>query len=246
MAVPRVRPLLGDTRRTWAAMTLAACVIVVVLTGLLFKGETGPDGFDNVIDSLVIATFRAHGGFLPWFALPGTLSPAIAVSAVIAAGCLIAKRPNGAVLAVAAVPAATGLDDGLLKHLFHRTYLGALSFPSGHTTSVTAMTATLALLLLVPPQRARTRAVRAAVVAAACLITVMVVIGVVGLRWHYFTDTVAGAAVGVGTVLGLALLLDLATGAIGRSSTGPPGSPGSVQEPGLASHSSVIPAIEDR
>jgi membrane-associated phospholipid phosphatase len=222
MAVPRVRPLLGDTRRTWAAMTLAACVIVVVLTGLLLKGKTGPDGLDNAVDSPVIAFFRAHGGFLPWFALPGTLSPAIAVSAVIAGGCLIAKRPNGAVLAVAAVPAATGLDDGLLKHLFDRTYLGVLSFPSGHTTSVSGMAATLAILLLVPPQRARTRAVRAAVVAAACLITVMVVIGVIGLRWHYFTDTVAGAAVGVGTVLGLAFLLDLATDAIGRSSTGPP------------------------
>ena len=65
MAMPRVRPLLGNTRRTWADMTLAACVIVVVLTGLLFKGETGPDGFDNVVDSTVIATLRAHGGFLP-------------------------------------------------------------------------------------------------------------------------------------------------------------------------------------
>ena len=231
MAMPHIRPLLGNSRRTWAEMTLAACVIVVVLTGLLFKGETRPDGFDNVVDSPVIAIFRAHSGFLPWFAWPGTLSSAIAISAVIAAGCLIAKRPNGAVLAVAAVPAATGLSDGLLKHLFHRTYLGSLSFPSGHTTSATAMTATLALLLLVPPQRARTRAVRAAVVGAACLITVMVAIGVIGLRWHYFTDTVAGAAVGVGTVLGLALLLDLATDAFGRSSTGPPRSPGSAQEP---------------
>ena len=71
MAVPRVRPLLGDTRRTWADMTLAACVIVVVLTGLLFKGETGPDGLDNAVDSPVIAFFRAHGGFLPWFGCQG-------------------------------------------------------------------------------------------------------------------------------------------------------------------------------
>jgi membrane-associated phospholipid phosphatase len=37
----------------------------------------------------------------------------------------------------------------------------------------------------------------------------VVAIGVIGLRWHYFTDTVAGAAVGIGTVCGLALLLDL-------------------------------------
>ena len=82
-------------------------------------------------------------------------------------------------LAVAAAPVAAGLDDGLLKHLFHRTYLGVLSFPSGHTTSVISLTATLALLLLVPPQRARTRAVRAAAVGAACLVTVMVAIGVI-------------------------------------------------------------------
>jgi membrane-associated phospholipid phosphatase len=246
MAVPRVRPLLGDNRPTWAGMTLTACAIVVVVLGLLFKGKTEPDRFDNAVDSPIIAFFRPHGGFLPWLALPGTLIPTIAVSAAITAGCLIAKRPNGAVLAVAAVPTATGLTDGLLKHLFHRTYLGALTFPSGHTTTVTAMTATLALLLLVPPQRARTRAVRAAVVGAACLLTVMVVIGVIGLRWHYFTDTVAGAAVGVGTVLSLALLLDLATDTFNRRITSPPRSTGSSQERGSAAHPSVTSAFEDR
>jgi membrane-associated phospholipid phosphatase len=203
-------------------MTLAACVIVVLVTGLLFKGQTRPDGFDNAVDSSVITFFGGHDSFLPWFALPGSLIPAIAISAAIAAGCLIARRPNGAVLAVAAVPAAAGLDDGLLKHLFHRTYFGSLTFPSGHTTSMTAMTATLAILLLVPPQQARTGAVRVAVVATACLITVMVVLGVIGLTWHYFTDTVAGVAVGVGTVLGLALLLDLAKDAFDRPSTGSP------------------------
>jgi len=36
-----------------------------------------------------------------------------------------------------------------------------------------------------------------------------VVVGVIAVRFHYFTDTVAGAAVGTGTVCGLALALDL-------------------------------------
>jgi membrane-associated phospholipid phosphatase len=241
MAMPRVRPLLGDTRRAWAGLTLAACLIVVVVIGLLFKGETGPDGFDSAVDSPLITLSRGHGAFVWRLTLAGSLIPAIVVSAAIAAGCLIARRPNGALLAVAAVPAATGLDDGLLKHLFHRTYLGALSFPSGHTTTVAAMTATLALLLLVPPQQARTRAVRVAVVATACLISVIVVIGLIGLRYHYFTDTVAGAAVGVGTVLGLALLLDLVADAISRPSACPPRSTGSSEEPAAASHPSVTP-----
>ena len=220
MAVPRVRPLLADTRRTWAVTALGVCVVVVAVLGLLFKGQTGPDRFDNAVDSPVISVSRGHTGLLLWLVTPGGLIAMIAISAAIAAGCLIARRPNGAVLAVTAVPVATGLDDGLLKHLFHRTYLGALAFPSGHTTSVIAITATLAILLLVPPQQARTRVVRVAIVAAACLISVVVVLGVIGLRFHYFTDTVAGAAVGVGTVLGLALLLDLAASALARRRVG--------------------------
>jgi membrane-associated phospholipid phosphatase len=214
--MPHTGPLLGDIRRTWAGLTLAACVIVVVLIGLLFKGQTAPDGFDNAVDSPVIAFSRGHGGLLLWLILPGDLIPAIAISAAIAAGCLVARRLNGAVLAVTAVPAATGLDDGLLKHLFHRTYLGALSFPSGHATCVVSMAATLAILLLVPPQQARTRTVRVVVVAFACLIAAIVAVSVIGLRFHYFTDTVAGAAVGLGTALALALLLDLGARAISR------------------------------
>jgi membrane-associated phospholipid phosphatase len=35
---------------------------------------------------------------------------------------------------------------------------------------------------------------------------------VIGLRWHYFTDTVGGAALGTGTVLVLAFLIDFAAG----------------------------------
>jgi membrane-associated phospholipid phosphatase len=204
------RPLLGVTRRAWAGLALAACVIVTVVLGLLFNGQTGPDGFDNAVDSPVVAFFGGHRTLLSWLAVPGTLIPATAISAAIAVGCLIARRLNGAVLAVTAVPVAAGLNDGLLKHLFHRTYLGQIAFPSGHTASVTALTATLAVLLLVPPQQAGTRKVRVALVAMACVITATVATGVIGLGWHYFTDTVAGAAVGLGTVCALALLLDLA------------------------------------
>jgi membrane-associated phospholipid phosphatase len=216
MLMPRAKPLLGDTDRIWAGLTLAACVIVVLLIGLLFQGQTSSDSFDNAVDSPVIALSNGHDALLYWLIVPGTLIPAIAISVVIAAGCLMTRRLNGAVLAVIVVPAATGLDDGLLKHLVHRAYLGGLSFPSGHTTCVTALTATIAILLLVPPQQARTRSTRVLLVAVACLVTSVVAVGVIGVRFHYFTDTVAGAAVGVGTALALALLLDFGVGAMDR------------------------------
>jgi membrane-associated phospholipid phosphatase len=202
--IPRGRPLLGPSGRAWASGLLAGCAIVVGLLGVLFAGQTRADGFDGAVDTSFIAFFAGHRDLLPWLAKPGTPIPAILISAVIAAGCLIAGRLNGAVLALTAVPVADGLTDGLLKPLFHRTYLGGVVFPSGHTTAVVALTATLAVLLLVPPQRRSTRAVRVLVVAVFCVAT-----AVIALRWHYFTDTVAGAAVGVGTVCALALILDL-------------------------------------
>jgi undecaprenyl-diphosphatase len=131
------------------------------------------------------------------------------LSAAIAIACLLTGRLNGAVLALLAVPVAVGLDERLLKPLFHRTYLGNLVYPSGHTTAMFAMAATVTVLLLVPPQPAKAKVLRIAIPAAACTLGCVVAVALIGLRWHYFTDTVAGAAVGIGTVCGLALILDL-------------------------------------
>jgi len=131
------------------------------------------------------------------------------LSAAIAVACLLAGRLNGAVLAAAAVPVANGLVEGLLKPLVHRTYLGNLTYPSGHTTAIFALAATVTVLLLVPPRPATAGALLVLIPAVACAAGVVTAIGLIGLRFHYFTDTVAGAAVGIGTVCGLALLLDL-------------------------------------
>jgi membrane-associated phospholipid phosphatase len=133
----------------------------------------------------------------------------VALSAVIVVACLLTGRLNGAVLAALAVPAAVGVNDGLCKPLFHRTYLGALTFPSGHTAAVFALAATVAVLLYASPRSVKARPLRIVIPAAACVLGIVVAVGVIGLRWHYFTDTVAGAAVGIGTVCGLALLLDI-------------------------------------
>ena len=140
--------------------------------------------------------------------MPGSFIPAAALSAAIVVACLLAGRLNGAMLAATAVPAAAGLNDALLKHLVHRTYLGVLTYPSGHTAAVSALAATV-VVLLVRPQPFRTGPLRTLLAGAACLLVGVVATGVIGLQWHYFTDTVAGAAVGIGTVCGLALLFDL-------------------------------------
>jgi membrane-associated phospholipid phosphatase len=203
------RPLLVASARRWAGALLACCATLVAVLGILFAHQATADRLDHALDSPVITWFGSHPGLAAWFAAPGSLVPAGALSAVMVVACLVAGRVNGAVLAAAAIPAAVGLNDGVFKPLVHRTYLGALTYPSGHTATMFALAATVTVLLLVPPQPAKARALRVLIPTAACVLGVVVALGVIGLQWHYFTDTVAGAALGIGTVCGLALLLDL-------------------------------------
>jgi membrane-associated phospholipid phosphatase len=203
------RPLLAASARPWAGALLACCAVLVAVLGLVFAHQARADRLDHAVDSPIITWLGGHQGLAAWLAAPGSQIPAVVLSAAIVVACLLTGRLNGAVLAAAAVPAAVGLNDGLFKPLVHRTYLGVLSYPSGHTASMFALAATVAVLLLIPPRPARAMGLPVLIPAAACVLGGVVAIGVIGLRWHYFTDTVAGAAVGIGTVCGLALLLDL-------------------------------------
>lgn len=205
------RPLLAATVRPWAGAVLACCVIFVAVLGMLFAHDTRADWLDRAIDAPVIAWFGGHPGLAARLAAPGSQIPAAGMSAAIIVTCLLTRQLNGAVLGAAAVPAAIGVNEALLKPLIHRTYLGNLAYPSGHTAAMFALAATVTVLLLVPPRPGKARALRVLIPAAACVLGVVVATAVIGLRWHYFTDTLAGAAVGIGTVCGLALILDLST-----------------------------------
>jgi undecaprenyl-diphosphatase len=219
--------LLAGCARRRAAAAVACCAVLVAALGALFAHQAGADWLDRAVDAPVIAWLRGPEDLAARLAAPGSLVPAVALSASIVIGCLLAGRLNGAVLAALAVPAAAGLNDGLIKPLVHRTYLGVLSYPSGHTAAVGALAAAVTVLSLRPPLALR----RALIPAAAWLLCGAVALGVIGLRWHYFTDTAAGAAVGIGTACGLALILDLpaARRCLTRACRGgrlsPPGTP---------------------
>jgi membrane-associated phospholipid phosphatase len=203
------RPLLAASARPRAGALLACCAVLVALLGVLFAHQARADWLDHVVDTPIIAWFGGHRDLLPWLAAPGSLIPAGVLSAAIVVTCLLTGRLNGAVLAATAVPVAVGLDDSLLKHLVHRTDLGVLTYPSGHTTAMFTLAAVVMTLFLISPQPVKAGTLRLLIPAAACILGGVVAIAVIGLRWHYFTDTVAGAAVGIGTVCGIALILDL-------------------------------------
>jgi len=209
---------MDDTRRRLAAVTVG-CAILVAALGALFAGQSTADAFDRAADAPVISLFAGHGGLALWLASPGTTIPAVVLSAVIAVACLLTGRIRGALLAIAAVPVAVGLCEVLIKPLVHRTYIGQVVYPSGHTATVFALAATITVLLLASPRPASprpamarpamARPLRVLILTAAYLAAVAVIVGVIAVRFHYFSDTVAGAAVGTGTVCGLALVLDV-------------------------------------
>lgn len=98
---------------------------------------------------------------------------------------------------------AAFLVEYVAKPTIDRRIGNALSFPSGHTTLVSALAT---LLVLLAYRLGGPRVAAAAVVPVAVLVT-SVAVGVVQMDWHYLTDAVGGMALGVGAVLAVAVTL---------------------------------------
>ena len=229
------RSLLADQARLRTGGLLAGCAILAVVLGVLFAGQGTADPFDRAADTPVVTWLAGRQTLAGWLAYPATLVPAGGVSLIAALVCLARGWLRGAVLALLAVPVASGLNDAFLKHLFHRTYLGALTYTSGHAAAASALAMSLTVLLLLaprpdtdrpatqppglaaqppitavqPPRPSLPAVLRWAIPAVAWLAVIVVAVGVMGLRWHYLTDTVGGAALGTGTACALALIIDL-------------------------------------
>ena len=165
--------------------------------------QAGP--FDASVDRWFQSQLGLTSPVLTALTWLGDPRPVTFITALIALGCAWTRWWRGVALAVLAVPAASGLTEGILKPLIGRTIGGWLSLPSGHTTAVFSV-ATMGAILL-----SRTRAGRLLTVAA-YLLAAAVAASMVAQGYHYFTDTIAGAGVGAGTVLTGALLIDGAAG----------------------------------
>jgi membrane-associated phospholipid phosphatase len=203
------RPLLSPAVRLWAAWVLLACAVIVAVLGVLFAHQTRANAFDRAVEAPIIDAFRGHHFTAYWLTRPGSELPALLMLAAIVVVCLLAGRLSGALLAVLGFALSEGLAEEVLKPLFHRTYHGSPVYPSGHMTAIAALAATVTVLLLLPPQPARGTVLRHLVLATAYALVVVVPLGLLALRWHYFTDLVGGAALSVGTVVAVAFLLDM-------------------------------------
>jgi membrane-associated phospholipid phosphatase len=201
-------PLLPADARTPAAILATGCLVLVAALGIISAHQSHGDVIDRSVDSWVIGLgIPSH--ILSLVSRIGDVTVITVLTTALAVACLAARRVGGAVLAAGGVALASALTEFVLKPLVHRTIAGDLTYPSGHTTGVFALAAAMAVVLLAPRSGRPRPAARVAAVAAAVVIASAVGLAMIGLHYHYFTDTIAGAAVGTGVVLGLAFLLDL-------------------------------------
>jgi len=202
------RALLPPAFRRLAIVLLAACAAVTASLGVWFTDQTRAGWLDQRVDARVQAGLASHRHVMNLLAGLGNPTSVAVMTAALAVVCLAMRRWRGAVLVAVAIPAAGASTEVLLKPLIDRTLQGQLSMPSGHATATFALATALAVLLVDPGRPRLPAALRLIVALGAFAGAGAVAVSLVGLGAHYFTDAVAGAAVGTGAVLAVALIVD--------------------------------------
>ena len=203
------RPLLSAAARPPAVAIAATCVLVTAVQGAWLRHGMETGWVDTAVDAKVQATLGGHPTLLAVLVWPGKPVAVIAIAAAIVLACVPRQRYREAAFVAISVPMAAAITELVLKPLIGRTSWGD-PFPSGHVTSVAALATALAVLLARTPTGVP-RPLRLGLVCTAFVIAAAVALGVIGANMHHFSDTVGGAAVGMGTVILTALVLDVFT-----------------------------------
>jgi undecaprenyl-diphosphatase len=193
--------------RVWSGLMAALAALVVVVLGGLYADQSRPGTVDARIGAAVDEVRP------PWrdvaLAMDFLGEPAGAAALVVATvtGCLLLRRPRGAVLVVVGAGTAVGTAT-LLKHLVGRTIHGEnLSYPSGHTAFLTALALAVALLATGRLGLGRT--------AGTVLVLAAALVGGATMGWaqvalgaHYPTDVLGGWCTALAVIPATGWLLD--------------------------------------
>ena len=178
-------------------------MLVLTVQGVWIRHGMETSWVDAAVDAKVAAGLGGHPRLLAVLVWPGGLPAIAGMTVVVILVCLMWHRYRDAALLAISIPAAAVITERLLKPLIGGTSWG-YPFPSGHVTGVVALATALTVLIARAP-----RPLRLVLALTAFLIAGSVALGVIGAQMHHFSDTIGGAAVGIGTVLAVALILDL-------------------------------------
>jgi membrane-associated phospholipid phosphatase len=201
-------PLLPARARRPAAITAACCAAIVAVLGAFAAHRSHGNAIDRPVDSWIQQQVGSHLHLLSDATKLGGGKGVAVLTAVLLLGCLAARRVNAAALTLISILVAAGLTEYVLKPLVHETIKGALTYPSGHTTSLFTLIAVVGVLMLDPPRHRPRPVVRLLLLAGLVVIGCIVAVALIGLNYHYFTDTIAGAAWGTCVVLTTTFLVD--------------------------------------
>jgi undecaprenyl-diphosphatase len=179
----------GDSARQETAAGVVLLGLSIVGAGVihLYPGM-------NALDRRGFALVGRSPGSAELLRITDLGTPAALVLVTLVAAVIAVRHDRWRAAACVVGPLLTAvLVEFVLKPTVGRHYLGVLSYPSGNVADVAAVVTALALA--VP------RPARPVVVVAGAVAVGMMTVAVVGLRWHYPTDALAGAVLGVGTVL---------------------------------------------
>jgi membrane-associated phospholipid phosphatase len=194
---------------------VVACAAVVLGLGLLFHHQRDGLPLDHAVYGMVYRNFVGERGLLQAMLVPTEPVLLVIVVALFFMLAVARRRPRVALLAVVGPLLAVGLNAVVFKPLVDRTINnGNLAYPSGHTTGLVAV---LTVLVLATVTSRVPKPLVSLVIIVALVVTVVAATALVGMKYHYVTDTVGGACLAVATVLGVALAID--RGAVKRRRT---------------------------
>jgi membrane-associated phospholipid phosphatase len=194
-----LRPVVG------AVMILAAGLTAVL--GVWLSGRRSFTTFDLRYGVRIGERFRGHERLALYLADLGGQVPILTATLAIAVVMLVLRRLRAVALVAIAPALATALTEWVLKPLIDRSPFGVYTFPSGHSTGAFAVAAVIVVLVL-DETNAGPRIVRWSVAVFATALACLVALGLVAAGFHFVTDTIGGAGVGIATVLLVALAID--------------------------------------
>lgn len=206
-------PVLPPVLRTSLGLVAALAALVVVVLGALYAGHSEPGKVDKWLGQPTADSVRP-----PWRSVAlvtdflGEPSGAAALVLATLTGCVLLRWSRAAVLTVAGPGLAVGTTT-MIKPLVGRTIHGDgnLSYPSGHTAFLTALTLVAALLVVGRLGLGRAVGVvlvlTAALVAGAAMGWAQVALGA-----HYPTDVLGGWCTALALVPATAWLVDRTAG----------------------------------
>jgi membrane-associated phospholipid phosphatase len=185
----------------------ALCAAVVIALGLAFGRQPVGSALDQSVYSMIYKQFVGERALLQAMLMPTEPVLLIIVIALVVMLAIARHRPRLAVLAIAGPLVSVGLCSAVLKPLFARTINnGSLAFPSGHTSGLVSVLTVLILAVLTNTRAGK--ALKSLVIVAGFVIAAVAAVALVGMKYHYITDTVGGGFLAVTTVLAVALGID--------------------------------------